>query len=409
MNLPFYIAWRYLFSKKSHNAINIISGISVCGISLATVAMVCTLSVINGFQEMVEQFFTAFDPELKITSTKGKTFAITDAQIQSIKSMPEVEVFMGTLEEQVMLQYKERQMTAIIKGVEDNFEQLTAIDSILYGTGQFILHDEVADYGIPGAELMTILGTGVEFIDPIRVYAPRRDRTINAANPANSFTTGRLFSPGVIFAVNQQEYDANYILASLAFVRKLFNYQDEVTAVELRLHPQANTAQVQKRIQEKLGNNFKVMNRYEQQEDVFRIMKVEKLVSYLFLTFILLIASFNIMGSISMLVIDKKDDAMTLRNLGASNRLIGRIFLFEGWLISAAGAVAGIIAGLALCLLQQYFGIIKLGNGENTFVIDTYPVSVETADVILVAATVLAIGFLAIRYPVRYFCRRLLP
>ncbi len=371
--------------------------------------MVCTLSVINGFQEMVEHFFTAFDPELKIISAEGKTFPVTDQRIQAVKALPEVEVFMGTLEEQVMLQYKERQVTAILKGVEDNFEQLTAIDSILYGTGRFVLHDEVADYGIPGAELMTVLGTGVEFIDPIRVYAPRRDRKINVANPANSFVTGRLFSPGVIFAVNQQEYDANYMLASLAFVRKLFNYKDEVTAVELRLHPQADIAQMQKRIQAMLGNGFQVMDRYEQQEDVFRIMKVEKFVSYLFLTFILLIASFNIMGSISMLIIDKKDDALTLRNLGASNPLIGRIFLFEGWLISAVGAVTGIIAGLALCLLQQHFGIIKLGNGESSFVIDTYPVSVEPADVILVAITVLAIGFLAIRYPVRYFCRRLLP
>ena len=371
--------------------------------------MICTLSVINGFQEMVEQFFTAFDPELKITSAEGKTFPVTDARIQEVKAMPEVEVFMGTLEEQVMLQYKERQVTAIIKGVEDNFEQLTAIDSILYGTGRFVLHDEVADYGVPGAELMAILGTGIEFIDPIRVYAPRRDRKINTANPANSFTTGRLFSPGVIFAVNQQEYDANYILASLSFVRKLFNYENEVTAVELRLHPQANTAKVKARLQEALGSGFKVMDRYEQQEDVFRIMKVEKLVSYLFLTFILLIASFNIMGSISMLIIDKKDDALTLRNLGATNRLIGQIFLFEGWLISAVGAVAGIVAGIALCLVQQHFGLIKLGNGENSFVIDTYPVSIDPMDVALVAVTVLIIGFLAIRYPVRYFCRRLLP
>lgn len=407
MNLPFYIAKRYLFSKKKHNAINIISGISMCGVALATLALVCTLSVFNGFQDMVAGFFTAFDPELKITIRQGKVFEPYSADFNQVRALPEIDVWTETLEENAMVQYKDRQAMAIIKGVDDNFEQLTSIDSLLYGTGKFILHDDVVDYGILGVELVSELGTGIQFVDPLQVYAPKRNVRVNMANPSASFNRGYLFSPGAVFVVNQQKYDSSYILTSLDFARRLFNYDKEVSAIELKLKPDADVASVQKKISRILGHYYLVQNRYEQQADVFRIMEIEKLISYLFLTFILVIACFNVIGSLSMLILDKRDDVDTLRKLGADDRLIARVFLFEGRLISLFGALAGIVLGLLLCFLQQRFGIIALG-GNGSFVVDAYPVSVHVTDVLLIFITVIAVGFLSVWYPVNYLTRRLL-
>ena len=408
MNLPFFIARRYLFSKKKHNAINIISGISVCGVALATLALVCTLSVFNGFQDMVAGFFTAFDPELKITVREGKVFDLLESRVQQVRALPEIDIWTETLEENAMVQYKDRQAMAVIKGVEDNFEQLTSIDSLLYGTGEFILNDSVVDYGFMGVELVSELGTGIQFVDPLRVYAPKRNVRVNIANPSAAFNQDYLFSPGAVFVVNQQKYDARYILTSLSFARRLFNYDTEVSAIELKLKPGSNTNAVQKKMERMLGDRFTVQNRYEQQADVFRIMEIEKLISYLFLTFILTIACFNVIGSLSMLILDKSEDAERLRNLGADDRLIARIFLFEGRLISVFGAIAGIALGLLLCFLQQRFGLISLGGGNGSFVVDAYPVSVHATDIILVFITVITVGFLSVWYPVRYLSKRLL-
>lgn len=408
MNLPFYIARRYLFSKKKHNAINIISGISVCGVALATLALVCTLSVFNGFQDMVAGFFTAFDPELKITIHEGKVFEPQGAAFQEVRSLPEIAVWTETLEENAMVQYKDRQAMAIIKGVEDNFEELTFIDSLLYGAGEFILHDSIVDYGVLGVELISELGTGLQFVDPLQVYAPKRNVRVNMANPSASFNRDYLFSPGVVFVVNQQKYDARYILTSLSFARNLFNYDTEVSAVELKLKPGADVTAVQRKIARILGDEFVVLDRYEQQADVFRIMEIEKFISYLFLTFILAIACFNVIGSLSMLILDKREDVETLRNLGADDRLIARIFLFEGRLISLFGALSGIVLGLLLCYIQQRFGIISLGGGNGSFIVDAYPVSVHVTDVVLIFITVVTVGFLSVWYPVHYLTRRLL-
>lgn len=396
MNLPFYIARRYLFSKKKHNAINIISGISVCGVALATLALVCTLSVFNGFQDMVAGFFTAFDPELKITIREGKVFEPQGAAFQEVRSLPEIGVWTETLEENAMVQYKDRQAMAIIKGVEDNFEELTSIDSLLYGAGEFILHDSIVDYGVLGVELISELGTGLQFVDPLQVYAPKRNVHVNMANPSASFNRDYLFSPGVVFVVNQQKYDARYILTSLSFARNLFNYDTEVSAVELKLKPGADVTAVQRKIARILGDEFVVLDRYEQQADVFRIMEIEKFISYLFLTFILAIACFNVIGSLSMLILDKREDVETLRNLGADDRLIARIFLFEGRLISLFGALSGIVLGLLLCYIQQRFGIISLGGGNGSFIVDAYPVSVHVTDVVLIFITVITVGFLSL-------------
>ncbi|MDR1003690.1 MAG: ABC transporter permease [Prevotellaceae bacterium] len=407
MNLPFYIARRYLFSKKKHNAINIISAVSMCGVALATLSLVCTLSVFNGFQEMVASFFTAFDPELKILPREGKVFDPDDLPVAQVRALPEVAVCTQTLEENAMVQYKERQAMVVLKGVEDNFTQLTAIDSLLYGTGRFLLHDADVDYAVLGAELVSELGTGLQFVDPLKVYAPKRTARVNMTNPSASFNRDYLFSPGVVFMVNQSQYDARYILTSLAFARRLFDYEHEVTALELKLKPGTGTAAFQKKITRLLGDKYIVQNRYEQQADVFRIMEIEKFISYLFLTFILAVACFNVVGSLSMLILDKSEDAATLRSLGADNKLIARIFLFEGRLISLLGAVAGILLGVLLCALQQRFGFISLGNGSGTFVVDAYPVSVHLTDVLLILATVIAVGFLSVWYPVRYLTRRL--
>lgn len=405
MNFPFYIARRYLFSKKSHNAINVISSISVCGVALATLALVCTLSVFNGFQDLVSTFFTAFDPQLKIVPASGKVFDGKDKRIQLLKNIPEVALMCESVEDNALVQYQGKQAMAVVKGMEDNFDELTPIDTILFGRGELLLHDEVVDYAIPGVQLLASLGTGVRFLDPLEIYAPKRGAKVNMANPAASFNSGNLFSSGLVFAVNQEKYDGSYIITSLQFARELFQYTDEVSAVNLKLVAGADVDAVKRKIENVLGNDFCVLDRYEQQADTFRIMEIEKLISYLFLTFILMIACFNVIGSLSMLIIDKRDDAATLRNLGADERQILRIFLFEGRMITFIGAVSGIVLGVLLCWLQQRFGLISLGS-SGSFIVDAYPVSVHWGDIVLIFVTVVAVGFLSVWYPVRYLFKK---
>ncbi len=405
MNFSFYIARRYLFSKKSHNAINVISAISVCGVALATLALVCTLSVFNGFQDLVSTFFTAFDPELKVVPASGKVFDGQDSRVAELRGMPEIALVSESVEDNALVQYQGRQAMAVVKGVEDNFSELTPIDTILFGQGKLLLHDEVVDYAIPGVQLLASLGTGIRFLDPLEIYAPKRGAKVNMANPAASFNTGNLFSSGLVFAVNQEKYDGSYIITSLQFARRLFQYTTEVSALNLKLRPGADVDAVKEKIEKRLGDGFRVLDRYEQQADTFRIMEIEKLISYLFLTFILMIACFNVIGSLSMLIIDKRDDVSTLRNLGADERQILRIFLFEGRMITFIGAVAGIVLGVALCVLQQEFGLISLG-ASGSFIVDAYPVSVHFWDVVLVFVTVIVVGFLSVWYPVRYLFKK---
>ncbi len=408
MNFPFFIARRYLFSKKSTNAINIISGISVVGVAVATMALVVTMSVFNGFHDLVASFFTTFDPQLKVTPVMGKTVAADDPILTQIKQLPEVDVATETVEDQALVIYRGRQAMVTVKGVEDNFDQLTHIKEILLGDGQYELHAADMFYGIPGIRLADILGTGYKYEEPLKVYAPRREGQLNMANPMDGLVEDELYSPGVIFQVSQAKYDKNYILTSIDFARRIFEQQGMVSALELRLKPGSNFERVKSQIQDIAGDKYTVKDRFEQQDDTFKIMKIEKLMAYIFLTFILMIACFNIIGSLSMLIIDKKDDVVTLRNLGASDKQIVHIFLFEGRMISAIGAVIGIILGLALCWAQQTFGLVKLGSSSASFVINAYPVSVHPEDVILIFVTVLVVGFLSVWYPVRYFAKRLL-
>ena len=377
MNFPFYIARRYLFSKKSTNAINVISGISVVGVAVASMALVVTLSVFNGFHDMVASFFTQLDPQLKITPAKGKTAASNDSTLMRIRQLDEVAVATDVLEDQALAVYGDRQQMVTIKGVDDNYDKLTHIRQILEGDGDYALHAADMNYGILGLGVAYQLGIGYTYREPLKIYAPRREGQINMANLQDGFVEDELYSPGVLFSIKQGKYDKRYIITAIQFTRNLFDRDGELTSLELRLKPGSNFEHVKAKVQEMAGTRFVVRDRYEQQEDTFRIMKVEKLMAYIFLTFILVIACFNIIGSLSMLMIDKRNDVVTLRNLGASDRQIIRIFLFEGRMISAIGAVIGIAIGLLLCLLQQQFGLIGLGSTEGSFVVDAYPVSVH--------------------------------
>ena len=408
MNFPFFIAKRYLFSKKSTNAINIISAISVIGVAVATMALVVTLSVFNGFHDMVASFFTSFDPQLKVTPVMGKTVAADDPILTKIKQLPQVDVATESVEDQALVIYRGRQAMVTIKGVEDNFDQLTHIKEILLGDGEYQLHAADMFYGIPGIRLAEQLGTGYLYDEPLRVYAPRREGQLNMANPMDGLVEDELYSPGVLFNVRQAKYDKGYIITSLGFARRIFEQQGMVSSLELRLKSGSDFERVKREMRQIAGEDFYVKDRFEQQDETFKIMKIEKFIAYIFLTFILIVACFNIIGSLSMLIIEKKDDVVTLRNLGASDRQIARIFLFEGRLISAIGAVIGIVLGLLLCWIQQTYGVVKLGSSSGSFVVNAYPVSVHPEDIVLIMATVVIVGFLAVWYPVRYFSRRLL-
>ena len=299
-------------------------------------------------------------------------------------------------------------MMVKVKGVEDNFDRLTHIREILEGDGEFALHAADMNYGILGMGVAYQLGTGYSFDHPLKIYAPRREGQLNMANLQDGFVEDELYSPGCLFSIKQGKYDKRFIITSIAFTRQLFDQQGMLSSLELRLKPGSDFEHVKEQMQEIAGERFYVRDRYEQQDDTFRIMKIEKLMAYIFLTFILVIACFNIIGSLSMLMIDKRDDVVTLRNLGATDRQIVHIFLFEGRMISVMGAIIGIALGLLLCWLQQQYGIVRLGESEGSFVVDAYPVSVHPWDIVIVFLTVIAVGFLSVWYPVRYFAKRLL-
>ena len=408
MLFPFFVARRYLFSKKSTNVINIISGISMLGVAVASMAMVVTLSVFNGFSDLVASLFTNFDPQIEITPREGKTAPADDPVLQSIKELAEVEVATECVEDQAMAVYQDRQAMVTVKGVDDNFEQLTHISDILLGEGRFELHAADMSYGIPGIRLAEALGLGYRYDQPLNIYAPRREGQLDMNAPDEGFVVDSLYSPGVIFSVQQGKYDKGYVLTSIGFARRIFDQQGMISSLELRLKAGSDFEAVKSRISQLAGSKYHVRDRYEQQDDTFRIMKIEKLIAYIFLVFILIVACFNIIGSLSMLIIDKRDDVATLRALGANDRQVSQVFLLEGWLISAIGAVVGILIGLLLCWIQQQFGVIALGRSEGSFIVDAYPVSVHPWDVVLVFVTLLVVSFLSAWYPVRHFSRRLL-
>ena len=411
MNFPFYVARRYLFSKKSTHAINLISAISVLGVAVATMAMVVTLSVFNGFHDLVASFFTTFDPQLKVTPVKGKTAPADDPVLTQIRELPQVDVAMECVEDQALAILEDRQAMVMVKGVDDNFSQLTHFSEILYPDNgvQIDLHAANLEFGIPGIRLAQgLLRGGAEWRGYMHIFAPEREGQLDMANPDAAFVEDSLLSTGNVFNVNQSKYDAHYIVTSIAFARNLFGQQGMLSSLELRLKPGSDFDGVKRQMKKIAGDKYRVEDRYEQQADTYKIMRIEKYLAYVFLTFILVVASFNIIGSLSMLIIDKKEDVATLRNLGASNKQVSRIFLFEGRMIAVAGAVIGILLGLLLCWLQQRFGLVALGSSSGSFVVDAYPVSVQLTDIILVFVTVVAVGWLAVWYPVRHLSKRLL-
>ena len=408
MNYELFIARRYLFAKKSHHAINIISGISVLGVAVATMAMVVTLSVFNGFQDLVADLFTAFDPELRITLTDGQTVSTKDPALLQLKKHEAVAVYTPVLEGQALVVQDGRQQVVTIKGVADNITEQGHIQDILYGDGSFCLHADVLEYGILGIQLAQQLGLSAYFENPLQVYAPKPGERVNIGNPLSSFNHEELQSPGVVFVVQQAKYDANYILTSLGFAQRLFERQGRLSGVEIKLKEGANTDNAKQELQALLGERFKVQDRYEQQNDIFRVMRIEKLISHVFLSFILLVACFNIIGSLSMLMIDKRQDIRTLRSLGATDKQISTIFRLEGHIISLAGALLGLLLGGILCWAQQEFGLVSMGGSEGLYIVDAYPVSVYLTDILLVLVTVLLVSWLAIWYPVNYLSKKIL-
>lgn len=402
MNFPFFIARRYVFSKKSTNAINVISAISVVGVAVGTMALVIVLSVFNGFHDLVASFFTNFDPQIELVPTQGKTAPADDPLLDQVRQMPQVSVHTDVLEDQGLAVYGDRQQMVTVMGVDDNFTQLTNISDILYGDGEFTLQAANLFYAIPGIRLAQDMGLGARFDGYLKLYAPvRRGQITDLEDPSEGFVVDSLISPGVVFAVNQAKYDRDRVICSIGFARRLFDQDGMLSSLQIRLKPGSDLAAVKKQMREIVGSKYRVLDRFEQQSDTFNIMQIEKVLAYVFLTFILMVACFNIISSLSMLIIDKKADAATLRNLGATDRQIRSIFLFEGRIISAIGAVVGILLGLLLCWLQQEFGLVHMGDSAGSFVVNAYPVSVHYDDVAIVFVTVLLIGWVAAWIPTR--------
>ena len=403
MKLSLYIAKRYLFAKKSRNAINVISAISVAGVTVGTLALITILSVFNGLEDMVKGIFSTSDPEIRITPVKGKVFTPDSITLKKLSAVGGVAVWAETLEENALLKYEEQQYIATVKGVSANYSEVTDLDTAMWD-GDFILTAENGrPYAVAGLGVANFLGMRLNFVSPLAIYIPDRKAHLTL-NPENEFTRKYIFVSG-IFAV-EQEFDSKYIFLPIEFARELLDYPTEVSSIEVRMTPGADLKKTQKNIKEVMGNNFLVQNRYEQQEMFFKVMKAERLAIYVILTFILIIASFNIIGSLTMLIIEKQRDIKILRSLGADNSLIKRIFIYEGWMISFIGTCLGLVLGFLICAAQEHFGIVKLA-GES-LLIDAYPVRMQLIDFLLVAVTVMAIGYGAAWYPVHYLSRRFL-
>jgi lipoprotein-releasing system permease protein len=404
VNLSFYIARRYLLGKKSQNAINIISTISVVGVTIGTMALVIVLSVFNGFDSVVKSLFSTFDPDIKIFAVEGKTFVPDPETTAEISNLQGVEAVSEVLEGNVLLLYGEKQHIATIKGVDDSFQAVTGLDSMIYD-GTMKLKDENRPYAVVGQGVAYHLRIGLSFIDPLFVYSIDRKSSFNMSQPEESIRRDFIYPSG-IFAI-EKDFDSRYVIVPISFARELLMYEKEVSFLEIKLDPALPSDLVQEEIISLMGPGFQVQNREQQNELFYKVMKSEKWAIFLILTFILIIASFNIIGSLSMLIIDKKKDIGSLRNLGAGNRLIERIFLVEGWLISITGSLLGLGLGTLISWIQQRFGLIKL-SGSGSFVIDSYPVKIEGTDILLIWLTVLLIGLVAARYPVRQISRKYL-
>lgn len=405
MNLSYFIARRYLFSKKSHNAINVISVISVCGIAIATMAMVCVLSVFNGFGGIVEGMFGAFDPDLKITANAGKVFDYHTSAFDEALRVEGIQLISESLEENALYKYEDRQVPVLVKGVSEEFKLMADMDKLMID-GQFRLSEDVVNYTTLGTGLAITLGVRAGFVNAIEIYAPKRDVTVNLANPSTAFTREDIMIGGV-FSLNQPDVDDRMAIVPINLARELFRYDNEVTSLDIKLQSGVPVEKVKTEIRRILGDDFSVENRFEQQIESYRMLQIEKWVTFLILAFVLLIAVFNVVGSLSMLIVEKTEDIKSLQNMGAGNRLISRIFLYEGWLIVFFGIISGIVTGLALCLLQQHFGLLRLSNVPGAYVVDAYPVIVRGWDIVTVFVVVSLISLFTVFYPIHNLRKRL--
>ncbi|MBR2935462.1 MAG: ABC transporter permease [Paludibacteraceae bacterium] len=399
MKTELKIAWRYLFAKKQFNAIHIITAISSAAVGVVTAAMVCVLSVMNGFGVMVEQLFSQFDPELRITAQAGKSFSISEEKREQLLGLPCVDLLSETISETALVYFEGKQMPVQLMGVDAAFEDLTGIANIITD-GHYEVYDGAFDRAVLGQGLAWKLGIGARFVSGIELYAPKREGKVNMLRPDVNFNRETCFIAGT-FAVNQQKYDDNYMLVDIDLTRRLLDYDStEVTALQVAVAEDYSIKKAKREIAAVLGEGYVVQDRYEQQEDFFRILRVEKLLTTLLLVFILLIATFNGIGSLSMLIIDKQADIRTLSHLGASDSMIRKVFMLEGWMVNALGALSGLVVGLVVCLLQEHLGLLKLGNGTE-YILEAYPVAVQGWDIVLVIVVVLVLGAISSWIPVR--------
>lgn len=402
MNFPFFIARRYFLTRKLRNLINIISLISVVGVTVGTMALVVVLSVFNGLEGLIKSRYNAFDPDIKITPATGKTFNPRDDQrFAKIENLDGVAVFSEVLEENALIRYDKKQYIGRIKGVENNFEDLTGVDTMIT-SGRFVLEEENREFALVGQGLGVFLSISLNFMEPLNIYVPKRGQAA-VYNPRQAFNRQYIFPSG--FFSTSPEYDQQYVIVPIEFARQLLDYDKQITALEIKVKENRKITEVEEEIEELLGEDFQVKNRHEQHEVFYKVMQSERYAIFLILTFILIVASFNIIGSLTMLIIDKKNDINIFRSLGANLKTIRRIFFIEGWMISIIGALAGVTLGLFICWLQITFGLIRLGT-SGSFMVDFYPVDVQWLDVFGVFATVLVIGFFAAWYPVRYITRK---
>ncbi len=392
MGLPLKIAWRYLVSKKGHQAVNIISIVAVCGVVVATAALICVLSVFNGFRGLIMGKLAMLDPQVAITATVGKTVADADSVIGAVTSIDGVERAIPVIEDQALAIYAQMQMPVRLKGVPDDYNKMNGMDSIIVD-GEWKLRDQVARYAVAGAGPAIRLMVRPDFLGMVRLYAPQRQGRVNLANPMGAFRQDSVFV-SAIFQLQQNSYDADMIFVPLDMARELFDYDSQATQVEVKLRPGASEHQVMHSIKQALGSSYQVKNRLMQQQEAYRLVNIEKWMAFLLLAFILVIATFNVISTLSLLIIEKDDSISTLRAMGAGNHQISRIFVLQGWLITLTGAVAGVVIGLALCLCQQQYGWLRLSGDPANMIISAYPVQVQWLDVALTLALVAAVGLL---------------
>ncbi len=399
MKTAFYIARRYLISKKSVNVINIISGVSVAGVTVGTFALIVILSVFNGLDTSIKSLFSSFDPDIKISAAKGKSFDLSEGNFEAIKNLTGVASVTPVVEEDALLRYGDRQYFATIKGVPANYSETSGLDTTCITSGRFMLESGRVPFAVVGQGVAYYLSVGLNFTDPIHIYTLKKG-TSGRPSLANAFNHNAIYASGIF--QNQQEIDSKYVLVPFGYAQELFQMENRVSAVEIGLKPTVSEEEAKAEITGLLGEKFVVKTQFEQHELFYKVMRSEKWAIFIILGFVLIIASFNILSSLSMLIIDKKADIAILQSMGANQKLVRTIFLFEGWMISLAGAVFGLILGILICWIQIEFGLLKIPGNEGSFIFSAYPVEIRIGDLLAIFLLVTGIGFLAAWYPIRF-------